>query len=246
MTDKKKRVGDDLLARLFHGQRNGKQNNDIAEGLRAGLASDHLSLDEGLKHGATVADPAKYSKATDGKDEKPRKVGPVVRDINARIERAKQECAAEESSPEYREKVIRQKRAQIHRVMNERGTNELTANIRGYDVTLLRLPETDADGLRKLKMFVNGQEITDKDFDNALAEVAGLNDSQAFNTAADIGKNLRDQAGIQAARTATKAGIGLIGAPARAIARSHQKNGMIAGEIMRLFLRMILSMARAR
>lgn len=247
MTDReKKKVGDDLLARLFHGQRNGKQNNDIAEGLRAGLASDHLSLDEGLKRGATVADPAKYTRATDGKDEKPRKVGPVVRDINARIERAKQECAAEEASPEYREKVVRQKRAIIHKAMDQRGTNELTANIRGYDVTLIRLPETDQDGLQHLKMFVDGQEITDKDFDAALAEVAGLNDSKAFNTAANIGKEFRDQAGIQGARTLTQAGIGLVAAPGKAVVRSHQKNGMIAGEIMRLFLRMILSMSRAR
>ena len=247
MTEKeKKRVGDDLLNRLIHGQKTVKQSNEIMEGLKAGLASDHLSLDEGLRKGSTVADPSKYTRAMDGKDERPRKTGPIVRDINERIERAKRECAAEEASPEYREKVVRQKKNQIHKVMNERGTNELTANIRGYDVTLIRLPETDKDGLQHLKMFVDGNEIPDKNFNDALAEVAGLNDSQAFNTAADIGKNLRDQAGIQAARTATQAGIGLVAAPGKAVVRSHQKNGMIAGEIMRLFLRMVLSMARAR
>ncbi len=229
MTENERRkFGDTLFARATASQRAARQN-DIAEGLRAGLGSDYLSLDEGLKRGATVVDPAKYARAMDGKDERPRKVGPIVRDINERIERAKQESAAITGSKEYREKVVRQKKALIHKAMDQRGTNEITANVRGYDVTLLRLPETDADGLRKLKMCVNGQEITDKDFDTALAEVAGLNDSKAFNAAADIGKNLRDQAGIQAARTATKAGIGLVGAPARAIARSHQKNGMIAG-----------------
>ena len=247
MTEKERRTRcSSTLDKLIRGQRSGKTNSEIVEGLRAGLASDYLSLDEGLRKGQTVADPAKYARATDGKDEKPRKTGPIVRDINERIERAKAESAAITGSQEYREKVIRQKKNLIHKAMDQRGTNEITANIRGYDVTLLRLPETDQDGLQHLKMFVNGQEIPDRDFNAALGEVAGLNDSQAFNMAADLGKNLRDQAGIQAARTATQAGIGLVAAPGKAIARSHQKNGMLAGEIMRIFLRAILSLARAR
>ena len=243
---KKKRVGDDLLNRLIHGQKTVKQSNEIMEGLKAGLASDHLSLDEGLRKGSTVADPAKYTRAMDGKDERPRKTGPIVRDINERIERAKRECAAEEASPEYREKVVRQKKNQIHKVMNERGTNELTANIRGYDVTLIRLPETDKDGLQHLKMFVNGQEMPDKEFDNALAEVAGLNDSKAFNAGASIGKEFKDQAAIQGARTATQVGLNALTAPGRAVSRSHQKNAAMISAIMRTFLRMILSMGRAR
>jgi len=247
MTGKDKHaLGAKMLDKLIQGQRAGKSHAEITEGLRAGMSSDYLSLDEGLKRGATVADPAKYTRAMDGKDERPRKTGPIVRDINERIERAKAESAAITGSQEYREKVIRQKKNLIHKAMDQRGTNELTANIRGYDVTLIRLPETDKDGLQHLKIFVDGNEIPDKQFGDALAEVAGLNDSQAFNTAADIGKNLRDQAGIQGARTLTQAGIGLVAAPGKAIARSHQKNGMIAGEIMRLFLRMILSMSRAR
>ena len=247
MTEKERRkIGDALFARATAPQRSAKQSSEILEGLRAGLASDHLSLDEGLRKGQTVADPAKYTRAMDGKDEKPRKTGPIVRDINARIEKAQQEVAAEQNSPEYRAKVIRQKRAMIHKVMTQRGTDELTANIRGYDVTLLRLPETDKDGMNKLKMFVDGNEIPDKYFNDALAEVAGLNDSQAFNTAADIGKNFRDQAGIQAARTATQAGIGLVAAPGKAVVRSHQKNAAIVGMVMKMFLRAILSMARAR
>ena len=243
--EKKRMVGTGMLDRLIQGQRSGKSSNEIVEGIKVGLSSDHLSLDEGLKRGSTVADPAKYARAVDGKDEIPRKVGPIVRDINARIERAKQECAAEEASPEYREKVIRQKLAMIHKVMTQRGTDELAANVRGYDVTLIRLPETDKDGLHKLKMFVDGNEIPDKQFGDALAEVAGLNDSQAFSTAADIGKNLRDQAGIQGARTLTQAGIGLIAEPGKAVARSHQKNAAMISAIMRTFLRMILSIGRA-
>ena len=130
--------------------------------------------------------------------------------------------------------------------MNERGTNEITANVRGYDMALLRLQETDANGMRKLKIFINGNEISDRDFDAALAEVAGLNDGKAFNAAAQIGKDFKDQAGIQAARTATQAGIGLIAEPGKAVARSHQKNAVMLSAVMRTFLRMILSMSRAR
>lgn len=243
---KAKAAGTRMMDNLLRGQRSGKTNDEILEGLKAGLASDYLSLDEGLRKGQTVADPEKYSRATDGKDEKPRKTGPIVRDINERIERAKAESAAITGSQEYREKVIRQKKNLIHKAMDQRGTNELTANIRGYDVVLLRLPEPGADGTQHLKMFVDGQEITDRQFDDALAEVAGLNDGKAFNTAAGIGKELKDQAGIQAARTATQAGIGLIAEPGKAVARSHQKNAAMISAIMRTFLRMILSIGRAR
>lgn len=247
MKDKEKHTfGAGMLDRLIQGQRSGKSSNEIMEGIKVGLSSDYLSLDEGLNRGATVVDPAKYARAVDAKDEKPRKVGPIVRDINERLEHAKREVAAEQSSPEYRAKVLKQKRALIHRVMNERGTNEITANVRGYDMALLRLPETDANGMRKLKIFINGNENPDRDFDAALAEVAGLNDSQAFNAAANVGMELKTQAGIQGARTATQAGLNALTAPGRAVARSNQKNNMMAAEVMRVFLRMILSMSRAR
>lgn len=243
---RKKDIGSRMMNILLQGQSSGKSQNEIAEGIRAGLASDHLNFDEGLKHGATVADPAKYARAMDGKDERPRKPQRLERDIIGRIERAKQESAAIANSPEFREKVLRQKRAMIHKVMTQRGTDELAANIRGYDVTLLRLPETGQDGLRKLKMFVSGNEIPDKDFNDALAEVAGLNDNKAFNAGAAIGKNLRDQAAIQGARTATQVGLNALTAPGRAVSRSHQKNAAMISAIMRTFLRMILSMGRAR
>ena len=114
MTEQERRkIGDALFARATAPQRTSKQSSEILEGLRAGLASDHLSLDEGLKRGATVADPAKYMRAMDGHDEKPRKVGPIVRDINERIERAKQEINAEAALADpdsifyYYQKLIR-------------------------------------------------------------------------------------------------------------------------------------------
>lgn len=247
MTEKEKRkIGDALFAKATAPQRTAKQTSEILEGLKAGLASDHLSLDEGLRKGQTVADPAKYTRAMDGHDERPRKVGPIVRDINERLERAKQEINAEVASPEYRAKVLRQKRAMIHKTMTARGTDELTANIRGYDVTLLRLPETDADGMRKLKMFVNGNEISDKDFDQALTEVAGLNDSKAFNTAAQIGKEIRDQAGIQGARSLTQAGIHAAGAPIRAAKQGAVKNQQILCQLLSMFFRLVITAHRSR
>jgi len=247
MTEKERRTRcSSTLDKLIKGQRSGKTNSEIVEGLRAGLASDYLSLDEGLRKGQTVADPAKYTRAMDGHDEKPRKVGPIVRDINERLERAKQEINAEVASPEYRAKVIKQKRAMIHRVMTERGTDELTAKIRGYDVTLLRLPETGQDGLRKLKMFVNGQEIPDRQFDDALAEVAGLNDGKAFNTAAGIGKEIRDQAGIQGARTLTQTGIRAAGAPIRAAQKGAMKNQQLLNQLLGMFFRLIITAHRSR
>lgn len=242
----KKDIGAGLLDILIRGQRAGLSHSEIAEGIRAGLRADCLSLDDALKHGSTVADPAKYARATDGSDKTPRKARPLERDIAGRIERARQEVTEEKASPEYRAKVLRQKRAQIHRVMNERGTNEITANIRGYDVTLLRLPETDANGLRKLKMFVDGNEIPNKQFNDALAEVSGLNDSKTFNAAAAVGKELRDQGSIQGARSLTKAGIDLVAAPGRAIVKSNQENAAMGNEILRIFIRTILSMARSR
>lgn len=242
----KKDIGAGMLDILIRGQRAGLSYSEIAEGIRAGLRADCLSLENALKHGSTVADPVKYARATDGNSETPRKAKPLERDIAGRIERARREVTEEAASPEYREKVINQKRAQIHRVMTERGTNEITTNLRGYDVTLLRLPETDANGLHKLKMFVNGNEIPDKQFDDALAEVAGLNDGQAFNAAAQIGKEIRDQAGIQGARTLTQAGIRAAGAPVRAAQKGMVKNQQLLGQLLGMFFRLIITTSRAR
>lgn len=243
---RKKDIGSRMMNILLQGQSSGKSQNEIAEGIRAGLASDHLNFDEGLKHGATVADPAKYARAMDGKDERPRKPQRLERDIIGRIERAKQESAAIANSPEFREKVLRQKRAMIHKVMTQRGTDELAANIRGYDVTLLRLPETGQDGLRKLKMFVSGNEIPDKDFNDALAEVAGLNDNKAFNTAAGIGKEFKDQAGIQGARTVTQIGLNAAGAPARAVKKSAAKNQQLLSALLGMMFRALITISRSR
>lgn len=43
-----------MLDMLIRGQRDGKSQSEIAEGIRAGFGSDYLSLDEGLAKGSTI------------------------------------------------------------------------------------------------------------------------------------------------------------------------------------------------
>lgn len=247
MDEKEKRtVGTGMMERLIRGQRAGKSSSEIVEGIRAGLGSDHLSLEEGLAKGSTIIDSAKYTRTLDGKAEVPQKKAPLERDITERIRRAKEQCRSETSSPEYRAKVIQQKKAQIHDAMDKRGTNEITSRIRGYNVTLMRISETESTGLPIIKMCVNGNEIPDRQFDEALAEVAGLNDSKSFNVAAQAAMNLKDQASIQGARTATQAGINVATAPAREIQRTAQKGDMMAGQLLGMLFRLVLATSRAR
>lgn len=243
MADKNKRdIGSHMLDMLIRGHREGKSQSEIAEGIRAGFGSDYLSLDEGLAKGSTIVDPNKL----DGKDGNPRKAAPFERDLNKSLERARRRCAAETGSPEYRSKVIARKKAQIHNAMDKRQTNEITSRIRGYDVTLRRLPETESTGLPKIKMFVNGNEIPDQQFDEALGEVAGLNDSKTFNVATKAAMNLKEQASIQGARAATQAGIRAATAPARAVSQASEKGNAMAGQLLRLLFQMVLETSRSR
>lgn len=248
MADKKRKdIGAGMLDMLIRGQREGKSQSEIAEGIRAGFGSDYLSLDEGLVKGSTIVDPDKYTRTMDSEDKQRRKAAPFERNLDKRLERARQRYAAETRSPEYRNKVIAQKKAQICNAMDKRETNEITTRIRGYDITLMRLPETEeATGMPKLKMFINGMEISDGKFDAALAEVAGLNDSKAFNVAAESAKNLKDQASIQAARTAANAGISAVTAPVRAIPKMAASGEMMAGQLLRLFFQLVLATSRSR
>ena len=82
MDDKEKRaVGTGMLDRLIQGQRAGRSQSEIADGIRAGFGSDYLSLDDALAQGSTVADTAKYARSMDGKDKAPRKIAPLERDL---------------------------------------------------------------------------------------------------------------------------------------------------------------------
>lgn len=248
MTDKEKRtIGVGMLDRLIWGQKSGKSQSEIIEGIRAGFASDYLNLDDALVHGSTVTNPANYSRSVEGREEAPRKVAPLERNLSKRLEQARQLCATEAGSPEYREMLIKQKKVQIHREMTQRGTDEISSRIRGYDVTLLRLPEVEAESdMRKIKMFVNGAEISDKQFNEALAEVAGFNDGKAFNTAAQAAMDLKAQANIQCARTVAQAGINVAKAPARAVSQAAEKGNAMAGQLLRLFFQLVLVTSRSR
>ena len=79
-----------------------------------------------------------------------------------------------------------------------------------------------------------------------LAEVAGLNDGQAFNTAANIGKEFRDQAGIQGARTVTQVGLNAVGAPVRAAKKGAVKNQQLLGQLLSMFFRLVIAAHRSR
>ena len=248
MADKnKKDIGAGMLDILIRGQCEGKSQNEIVEGIRAGFGSDYLSLEEGVAKGSTIVDPDKYNKAMDSKGRKLRKAAPLERDLGKRIEQARQRCAEEIGSPEYREKAIKQKKAQIHKEMTRRGTDEISSRIRGYDVTLMRLSETETEtGMRKIKMFVNGSEIPDGQFNEALAEVAGLNDSKAFNTAAQAAMDLKNQGSIQVARAATQAGIDVATAPAREISQAAEKGNAMAGQLLKMLFQLALATSRSR
>jgi len=73
-----------------------------------------------------------------------------------------------------------------------------------------------------------------------------LNDSKSFNVAAQAAMNLKDQASIQGARTATQAGINVATAPAREIQRTAQKGDMMAGQLLGMLFRLVLATSRAR
>ena len=243
--DEKRKLGASLLKILLKQQN--KKRSEIGEGIRAGMRSDYLNLDEALEKGRDIVDPEKYARAEDGKGEAPRTKKPVERDFFKNMEAAEQNVKSRHESPEYRQTLIDHKRAEIHRAFDRKGVDSMSANLIGYDVEIIRnAMEIGTDGKPALKMFVNGSEIRDNDFEKALAEIAGLNDSKAFSEAAEVGKELRDQAGIQGARMVTQAGISAVTAPVRAIPGAIKETDMAAGQLLRLFFQMVLAVNRVR
>lgn len=83
-----------------------------------------------------------------------------------------------------------------------------------------------------LKMFVNGEEIGKDKFDDGLAEVSGINGGKKFIETAKITGAVKDQARIQATRSAV---ITTFSAPARAasaVSRTADKSNMDVGRIL--------------
>lgn len=239
-------IGGAALDFLAKGQRAGLKAADIAEGIRAGMKSDYLDLSDALERGRDVVDPMKYARAADGKDEKYQNLQPLERNIAKAIDKARQRNEEKRASKEYREMVVKQKRAEIHKALDARGVNSFHGRVNGYNLDLIRDPKRmGPDGKPQLKMYINNCEINDKWFDKALAEVAGVNNSRAFNAGAEVGKNLKDQAAIQGARTITQTGINVATAPARAVPQALRATDAMTSQMLSKFLSTILAVSRA-
>ena len=81
----------------------------------------------------------------------------------------------------------------------------------------------------KIRMFVNGQEMNDSQYQEALAEVAGMNDGKGFATIAQMASGAKEQAGIQTARNLMNAGMT---APVRAFKEGGQKNANLLSQLL--------------
>ena len=81
----------------------------------------------------------------------------------------------------------------------------------------------------KIKMFVNDREISDDEYKDALAEVAGLNNGKEFTAFAKGASDALEQVKIQTVRSAVNAGIT---APIRAMKEGHQKNANLLAKII--------------
>lgn len=247
MTDKEMRtICGGCSTILRDASRGGMNAVEIAEGLKAGIGSDYLNLSEALEKSHDVVDPMKYARAADGKAEQPRKARPLERDISKAIDNARRQTRVDRGSEAYRAQILQQKRAEIHKALDKKGVNSFHSHVNGYDLDIIRDPvKNGLDGKPQLKMFVNGNEISDRCFDQALAEVAGVNNSKAFDAGAEIGKNLKDQAAIQSARMVTQAGLNVATAPARAIPRAIQSTDIATSQALGKFLSIILAVSRS-
>ena len=81
----------------------------------------------------------------------------------------------------------------------------------------------------KIRMFVNGQEMNDSQYQEALAEVAGMNDGKAFTDFSKAASGAVEQAKIQLARTTVSTGLT---APVRAIKEGGQKNANLLSQLL--------------
>lgn len=81
----------------------------------------------------------------------------------------------------------------------------------------------------KIRMFVNGQEMNDDQYEEALAEVAGVNDGKEFSTIATIASGAKEQIAIQTTRNIINTGMA---APGKAIREGHQKNANLLSQLL--------------
>ena len=81
----------------------------------------------------------------------------------------------------------------------------------------------------KIRMFVNGQEMNDSQYQEALAEVAGMNDEKEFATLATIASGAKEQIAIQTTRNIINTGMA---APGKAIKEGRQKNTNLLSQLL--------------
>ena len=85
----------------------------------------------------------------------------------------------------------------------------------------------------KIRMFVNGQEMNDAQYQEALAEVAGMNDRKEFTAAAEFAKGAKNQAILQGVRSTT---MGVMSIPGNIYRNSKQVNtGLLSQMLSMLF-----------
>lgn len=88
----------------------------------------------------------------------------------------------------------------------------------------------------KIRMFVNGQEMSDGEYKEALAEVAGVNDGKLFTGSANVVRGAKEQVKIQSTRALANAGMT---APLKAFKKGGQKNAHLLSQLLSMLLRTI-------
>lgn len=94
----------------------------------------------------------------------------------------------------------------------------------------------------KIRMFVNGQEMSDGEYKEALAEVAGVNDGKEFTNIAKSANVIKQQARIQGARTIAGAAMS---APYNIYRNSRQANTNLLAQLLSMLLRTISRTAQS-
>lgn len=81
----------------------------------------------------------------------------------------------------------------------------------------------------KIRMFVNGQEMNDAQYQEALAEVAGVNDGKEFVEASKLANGALEQARLQSVRTLVNTAWSI---PTRTIKEGGQKNASLLSQLL--------------
>ena len=81
----------------------------------------------------------------------------------------------------------------------------------------------------KIRMFVNGQEMNNSQYQEALAEVAGMNNGKAFTETAKLANGALEQAKLQSVRTIVNTAWST---PTRIVKEGGQKNAALLSQLL--------------